>query len=309
MGGGGSNYNYTNQDPAEIREALRKRLAEDDAEANINAALNERLAEVNQRDNEKISARLDAIKEALGDSVEVDKLLFGGSIAKQTYVDGLSDVDSLVIIRREDLGRAGPEQLRAAFAQLLREHLPPSDVAREDITVGNMAVTVRYRDGVEIQLLPAVSHDAKLSISSESGAHWKAIDPKKFASELTAVNRDQGGKVVPTIKLAKSIVAGLPDRAKLSGYHVEALAIAAFRNYDGGTSLKDMLTHLFESAADNVLKPVPDITGQSRHVDSRWGPAGSQARRAAAVDLRRVAQRMRSEASADAWRKLVDGDG
>jgi hypothetical protein len=304
MGGGGSGYSYSNRDTEEIRRALRERLSDDRAEAEINAELNARLAEVNRRDTEAISERLDAIEEALGDEADIEKLLYGGSVAKHTFVDGLSDIDSLVVVNREALGSGDPESLREGFAQLLRERLPAGEVA--DVVVGNMAVTVTYRDGTQIQLLPAVTHEGKLSISSQTGKHWRAIDPKKFAEQLTAVNRSQGERVVPTIKLAKSVIAGLPQRAKLSGYHVEALAVAAFKGYQGGTSLKEMLTHFFATAANNILKPVPDITGQSRQVDARWGPENSSQRRAAAVDLKRVAQRMQSETSPEEWRKLVD---
>jgi hypothetical protein len=305
MGGGGGGYDYSARDAEDIQRALRERLSDEASESEINKLLTERLTEVNQRDTEEISTRLDAIKEALADEARIDKLLYGGSVAKHTYVDGLSDVDSLVVLDREDLAGRGPESLREGFAQLLREKLPASQV--DDVSVGKMAVTVHYRDGIEIQLLPAATKDGQLSISSQTGTRWKAIEPEKFAQRLTEVNQAQGGRVVPVIKLAKAVIAGLPERARLSGYHVEALAVGAFSDYRGGSSLKDMVTHLFDSAASNILKSVPDITGQSRHVDERWGKAGSAERRAAAVELRRVAEQMKSDSSAQTWTGLLEG--
>jgi hypothetical protein len=305
MGGGGGHYQYNPRDSEEIERALRERLNDEAAEGEINKLLVEQLINVNQRDTHGISQRLDAIKDALSDDAEIEKLLFGGSVAKHTYVDGLSDVDSLVVLNGDGLGGRGPEGLRTGFAQLLRERLPGGEV--QEVTVGLMAVTVRYRDGMEIQLLPAVQHDGKLSISSQTGTRWKAIDPEKFAQQLTHVNQQQGRRVVPVIKLAKAVMASLPERARLSGYHVEALAVAAFTDYRGGTSLKSMVTHLFDSAASNVLRPVPDVTGQSRSVDERWGPTNSPERRAAALELRRVAETMKADMSVESWSRLLGG--
>ena len=95
-----------------------------------------------------------------------------------------------------------------------------------------MAVTVEYRDGTEIQLLPATRTGEDVAVSSWDGQSWSSIRPRSFAEGLTAVNQSQGSAVVPAIKLAKSILASTLGNAGPSGYHVEALALAAFRDYE-----------------------------------------------------------------------------
>jgi hypothetical protein len=181
-----------------------------------------------------------------------------------------------------------------------------SDV--EDIGVGNIAVTVTYRDGTEIQVLPAVQQGAAQAISSPNGESWAQINPKEFSRRLTAMNADLAGGLVPTIKLAKAMIASqVPENRRPSGYHVEALAIAAFDGYSGPRTPKAMTEHLFDRAQKDVLKPIPDITGQSRYVDSSLGSADSEKRRGLSRQFRGLVKRMRSASSTSDWQALFEG--
>jgi len=306
MGGGGSSGAYRIP-PSEV--AARRREAEKAAragqtDAEVNAVLSERLIDINRRDTEAVSDRLEEIEEVLPDRIEgLDRLLFGGSVAKQTYVEGLSDIDSLVILRGEDLAEKTPDEVKAELEKQLNAKLDKGRI--DEISSGDLAVTVRYKDGLEIQLLPAVERDKELSISSLSGERWVSIEPRAFAARLTKVNKEQAGAVVPAIKLAKSVLASEPDAQRPGGYHLEALAVAAFEGYTGPRNPKAMLTHLFESAAQNVKRPIHDVTGQSKNVDEDLGAANSIARRRIAGELGRIARRMRNAPSVDAWRALL----
>jgi hypothetical protein len=144
-----------------------------------------------------------------------------------------------------------------------------------------------------------------MQISSADGERWKRIEPRRFAEKLTEINQAQRAQVVPAIKLAKAIIARLPEDQRLSGYHVEALAVAAFTGYTGSTSPREMLTHLFGSAAGGVLRPAPDATGQSVHIDEALGAANSAERQARARALGQIARRMRDANSPDEWRDLL----
>ena len=289
-----------------LREEARQRLAQSRIDSDVNSLLQQTLTSINDRDIERVNSRLEAIEQALGDKLdEIDRLLFGGSVAKHTYVDGLSDIDALVLLRGESLSDLGPAEVRNEFAQALRQALPQGDV--QAIREGTMAVTVEYRDGTEIQLLPAIRRTGDaIAVSSWDGESWSGIRPRAFARALTETNQNQGGAVVPAIKLAKSTFANELGDASPSGYHVEALALAAFRRYSGPRTPKAMLTHLVESASRHVLRPIQDVTNQSRHVDERLGAANSPTRRALSRDLARIAQTMANSQSVDDWRALLD---
>ena len=98
MGGGGGGGAFVNRSPDDLRHLVRK--AEDKTaaaafQAELANTLGGLLGDYNARDVETARERLDAVKAALQGSIEGSfDQLFGGSVAKHTYVDGLSDIDS-----------------------------------------------------------------------------------------------------------------------------------------------------------------------------------------------------------------------
>src|SRR5205823_2096169 len=122
------------------------------------------------------------------------------------------------------------------------------------------------------------------------------------------VNQQSGNKVVPTIKLAKDINYSLPENSRLSGYHIESLAVEAFRYYTGRFNPKAMLEHFFEKASQLVLNRIKDRTGQSLHVDDYLGAPNSRARKQVSNALDRVYRRMKNAdaiKSRDQWMRIV----
>ena len=303
--GGGRTGGYISAHDVEVlREEARQRLSQSRVEAEVNALLQRELAEVNDRDVDRINDRLGDIETALADRIdEVDRLLFGGSVAKHTYVDGVSDVDALVVLGDESLADRFPDEIRNEFGQALRQALPQGEL--RDITVGRMAVTLEYRDGMEIQLLPAVGSADELAISSEDGATWSRIRPRRFAEALTDSNRRMGGAVVPTVKLAKSILTNELGDSGPSGHHIETLAVQAFADYVGPRTQKAMLTHFMEQASNLVLRPIQDVTGQSRFVDEGLGSERSVERQALSRRLAVIARTMSGSQSVEDWTALL----
>ena len=291
-------------DMDELRRRANAIAEQASFDAEVNEELAKRLATVNARDAEKIRGYLDDAFEVLKDEIEgVERTLFGGSVAKSTYVEGLSDVDALVVLR-DVPESATPREVLEQFRQTLEGRLSRSDV--ESVTAGALAVTVKYHDGTEIQLLPAVHRGERNAISSGDGTEWKSIHPRHFAKALTDLNAAQGRAVVPAIKLAKSVIgAQMAEDTRPSGYHVEALALAAFNEYNGSRNTKAMLTHFFAAAARGVLKPIKDISGQSHHVDERLGEPNSVPRQMLSRDLQRIADTMERSKGVSEWRRLL----
>ena len=305
MGGSVTGDFFRESDIDSLREEARQRLEESQNDSSVNSLLQQELSSINDRDTELINRYLDTIQEALSDGDhEVERLRFGGSVAKHTYVDGLSDVDALVLLGGEAIKEQSPEEVRRDFADSLRRALPQGNV--KDIREGAMAVTIEYRDGTEIQVLPAANTAKGVVVSSKDGKSWSSIRPQAFAQELTKSNQDQGGRVVPTIKLAKAIIANKLGENVVSGYHVEALAIDAFRAYAGPRTPKAMLTHLVQHASERALRPIRDETGQSRYVDGYLGNANSASRRDLSSRLTNLGETMDKTRSLDVWESLLN---
>jgi hypothetical protein len=305
MGGSGGGGFSSSRSPNELGAEVRRELQRAKLESDVNALLAEQLAAINNRDVRVINERLDEILVALGDKIEdFDRVLYGGSVAKHTYVDGLSDVDSLVVLKSTVLDEDSPAALLTAMERALRAGL---DMGKVDEIVRSFAVTVRFKDGNEIQLLPAVERSGQIAISDKETTGWSFIRPKAFEERLTAANRQQDGRLVPTIKLAKAVVdASVDEGNRPGGYHMEALAVDAFRRYDGPRNNKAMLTRFFEHAAERIKQPLADVTGQSERIDETFGPANSTARQRVSSALGRIAARMESASDISDWRALLE---
>jgi len=313
MGGSGGGSWVGNRNPSELAKQVR-RSEESSADSSFDVKLADDLARLlanyNGRDVPLVRERLEKAKEALEHSIEgtVDQV-FGGSVAKHTYVDGLSDVDSLVVINGTVLAERTPQGALSEITRVLEARLTKDEVVKK----GRMAVTIDYADGMSIQLLPAIREaDGRLRVpSSRREGEWSLINPDAFRQALSRRNVECGNKLVPVIKLAKAINGTLPEAQQLSGYHVESLAIAAFRGYDGQKSTSTMLPIFFERSRDLIRSPIRDSTGQSVHVDDYMGPADSPMRLAASHVLGAIAKRMRNAKAAGSlqrWRSLFGAD-
>ncbi|MGY6649575.1 CBASS oligonucleotide cyclase [Wenyingzhuangia sp. IMCC45574] len=307
MGGSGGSfdsYSSPSDSANRIREAEKESL--DKAyESDVNTVLNDVLKGLNNRPVEEINSHIETLTKALNSDIEgVVDLFFGGSVEKHTYVNGLSDVDSLVVLNNSELSNKSPKEVLDYFADKLRNRLPNTE-----ITIGKLAVTVKYSNGVEVQLLPSVKTETGYKIASPNKENeWsKVVKPRKFAEKLTSVNKANANKVVPVIKLVKSIISSLPEARRMSGYHTESMAIEIFKNYSGQQQTKAMLNHFFSEASKKVLTPIKDSTGQSRHVDSYLEKSNSTKRRMVADSLSQLSRKINNldaKKNKESWKEL-----
>ena len=303
MGGIGAGGVLEESDIDALKAEARRRLEDSQNDSAINSWLHQELALVDGRNVNLLGRYLDVIQDVFNaKNYLVERLELGGSVAKHTYVDGLSDVDALVTLREGFSEGRSPEEIRRGLADILRQGLPRSDV--RNIWEGTLAVTVEFIDGMEIQLLPANVVDSGVAIASSDGKSWSPIRPLEFATSLIDANRDQGGRVVPVIKLAKAIFANSKDEFGISGYHVEALAIEAFRNYSESRTPKAMVAHFMRYASQRVLTPIGDVTGQSHFVDEYLGAENSPARVRLSLSLTALTDIMSHSRSPDDWMGL-----
>ena len=304
MGGTGARYT---RPPTEA--SIQRKVAQAEAkerqrlDGEVDDLIQRLLARYNKRDTEQVSRRLGRIKEILGEIAEVDTLLFGGSVAKHTAVDGVSDVDALVILDRKQNTKESPEFLIEAFRRLLQIKLPRSDVAQ--VAKGKLAVTVKYKGGEELQLLPALRSGQRVFVAASDGKDWQQTRPRMFQRTLTDANAQMNRNLVPTIKLIKSMVASLPKQKQLTGYHLEALAVDAARVYEGSKTPRQLLLHVLGHSAQRVLRPISDTTGQSNSVDEYLGTSDSVPRRNVSQALGALRRVLGAANNISQWRAVL----
>ena len=253
----------------------------------INGFLRDKLREYNDRDTEAINRHIGVLRDSLEQNdYDVLPTRFGGSLSRNTHVDGLSDVDVLVRINDSTFSGQSPEVVIRRMAELIQQRLPSTNVR-----YGNLAVTVKYSDGIEVQVLPAIRTKTGYRIADPTRNEWSGvIHPERFAKKLTQVNQARNGQVIPAVKLTKALARHFirSDADKITGYHIESLAIEAFRNYHGPTDLKGMVHRLTDYSSTAVKQPIRDPSGQSRYVDDYMGGQGSAARQKAAGNFRKM---------------------
>ena len=240
------------------------------------------LASYKRRNTWAVTQRLESLCEFLRQKGNVVQTMFGGSVRKGTYVTGLSDVDALLIVNQSSLVNQPPARAIEYVRETIQDRL-----RQNTVSAGNLAVTVSYSDGTEIQILPAIrTNTGGVRIAEPGSTRWSNVArPDDFAKKLAKVNTARDGRVVPVIKLAKAMAdcfISRPSR-KISGYHMESLAIDAFKDYQGPLDPKNMLIHLLGHAMDAVKSPITDSTGQSRYVDDKLGRADSGPRKRAST--------------------------
>ena len=250
------------------------------------------LAQYTRRNTQTVTQRLESLCGFLRQKGNVVQTMLGGSVRQGTYVTGLSDIDALLIVNQSSLVNQTPAEAIEYVRETIQHRL-----RQNTVSAGNLAVTVSYSDGTEIQILPAIRTNTDgVRIAEPGSTKWSNVArPDDFAKKLARVNTARDGRVVPAIRLAKAMADCLITRPsrKISGYHMESLAIDAFKDYQGPLDPKNMLIHLLGHAMDAVKSPIADSTGQSRYVDDKLGRADG----AGAVQV--VVRRLRPGAGQD----------
>jgi hypothetical protein len=291
--GGGGHFFGSSVPPEDISKKIRdeeKRSTNDAYEAQVADLMRRLLTHLNNRDVETIQTHLNTIEQALHSEIDgLIDLKYAGSVSKHTYVDGLSDIDSLAILNKSELAGLSPGEVKKYFYEMLNKRLP-----KTTISIGSLCVTVNFSSGTEIQLLPTLKDKNGIKIpSSRREDSWShVLHPRKFALALRYSNIKMSGKLVPIIKLAKSVISSFSESRRLSGYHIEALAIETFNNYKGVKTPKEMLKHFFSAGAKNVLTPIKDKSGQSIHVDNYLGGQNSINRKMVSDSMSTIARKM-----------------
>ena len=250
------------------------------------------LAQYKRRNGKAVERHIKGVCDILRKEGDVVQTKFGGSVQKSTYVTGLSDVDVLLIVNQSTLKNKPPSKVIKYVGDTIQERLPKNPVNK-----GKLAVTVNYADKTEIQILPAIRTTNGFRIADPGSTKWSNVThPERFAERLIKVNNAKGGRVVSIIKLAKALTdcAITHKDRKIKGYHMESLAVGAFKGYNGKLDSRSMLLHFLAYSTKAVLSPIPDPTGQSTYVDEYLGSAGSKLRKGVSGQLSQIQGKINS---------------
>ncbi|MDE2854316.1 MAG: nucleotidyltransferase [Chloroflexota bacterium] len=265
---GGGRQNWRNLQPVTRRELLDDSEHETDSlqrATEIEHYLSEKLKEINDLDYSAIHSHREMIQKALRKEFDIESMNFAGSHARHTDVVEHSDIDLLATFRdKSELPDSSDESI-VLLAHRLQARLPKST-----IEIGKMAVSVKFSDGLEVQVLPAFREGNAFKIPDVDSSGWKSSNPAAHSRALTATNGRCNGQLIPTIKLAKELFRR--NGIELKSYHVESMALKAFAHYSDARSNRVMLRHLLSSSKTLVRQPIADQAGQTSDVSSYLSP-------------------------------------
>ena len=133
---------FRNRAPERLTESVRSQESKE-SDAELSQFLGELLAAANSRDVPLVNERLAEIKAHLEDTVADELAMISVVPLRSTCsVDGLSDIDSLLIIDKTEFEGTRLAKCFDRITELLRK----GDVNRSGVT-RQMAVTVNYPDG------------------------------------------------------------------------------------------------------------------------------------------------------------------
>jgi hypothetical protein len=305
-GGGGPKSKFRPFKRINLQQRIRRaelEAADKEFSPRLAERLNGLVARVNDRDRVVATTCLDDIRKALpGQLKETFELWYGGALARHVGVSGLSDIDILLVLTTS---QDGPAAALANVEQRMSETLP-GDV---QVAKGPMAVALTYPGGAEIQIMPAIRTTTGLRFPAGHDDEWSLVDAEAFCEALVERDESCSMRLVPTIKLAKTINAELASGQQLSGLHIEAMAVAAFTDYDGPKTVDKMLPYLFRSMSHLVLSPIRNSSGRKIQVDAHVGRSSSAPRRLRSQALDRIARRMDNATAArslEQWNTIIE---
>lgn len=252
----------------------------------VDGALEETDKEIRSRDCKTHMAHREDATAAI--NADIDGKVrpeYGGSVSKETYVEGSSDVDCRMDVSRTSLEKKSPQDVIKYFAKQIKSNDPQVKSCK----TGKLGVTVQYKDGTEMQYLPMLRtrNGYRLADPEHPGRWSKVIYENRFKRELRRTNKKCGGKLYAVIRLIK---AQRGSQSAMSGYHIESLANRIFKHYPDTRpkTLSSMLDYYYQHAQNHIRHRIRDRTGQASFIDKgKLGPARSSAREKEARQMER----------------------
>lgn len=183
-----------------------------------------------------------------------------GSYARDTAVYPLDDVDIIFVIDPERWPRRSNLFSNIFFGT---ERFPDSTSVLESFA---NAIRYRYRLSsvfgqrrsvrlqlfhLDIDVVPAIIHPDNpkyIYIPDKEANEWIVSSPLLHAENATSVNKFQGGKLKPLVKLLKYWNGNIPSTARFKSFAIETLCVLIFRNLQMNT-LQEGLSYFFDFVA------------------------------------------------------------
>jgi len=246
-----------------------------------------------------------------------------GSFARKTKIRPLDDIDFLIILNSQGTSETIPpsgsgynrwlrmDDKTKPLANFLdaygfvnstrvlnkiRDSLPNvSQYAKAEIKKNQQAVVINLKSYSWVfDVVPAVAvQDVwKTGISHylipDGAGEWIRTDPRKDAANMTAANQNNGGNLLPVMRLLKYWNNHTYNKPRLPSYYFETLVLRTFQGTHSLASVQSGLDYFFNNAPLYLNMACPDPKRLGPNLDAA---VGADARQKVNAALREAAQR------------------
>jgi len=177
-----------------------------------------------------------------------------GSYSRDTAIRPLDDVDIIFVIDPSKWGtgllslfmKPAPEKVLHSFANAIRYRYPISSI------YGQRRSVRLELSHLDIDVVPAVidsSNSDFIWIPDRNSGDWIKSSPKRHGANTTDVNKHQGNRFKPLVKLLKHWNGNLPSTVKLKSFAIETMAVRLFQKVSF-QSLEQGLLEFFDFVAN-----------------------------------------------------------
>ena len=206
------------------------------------------------------------IKARLTNSFAVAKSMFIGSTSRDTAIRSTSDVDLLVVFKRDEARWGGNWVSSDTLVSRVRNDLNArfrATTVRRD----GQAVVIHFGQGSEaVDVVPAIFHEFRGSANSpvylipRGDGEWMETAPEAHQRYLIAKNDQSSSKLRRTVKLLKHWRASRTNGIPLNSIHIELL-LASENICVGAKSYATCLTDSFELLRRRECRGLRDPVG------------------------------------------------
>lgn len=154
-----------------------------------------------------------------------------GSYARDTAIAPIDDVDIIIIVEPEgwinnsllSFTKPSPDTVLSSFAAAIRYRYPASSV------FGQRRSVRLELNHLDIDVVPAIEESGDIIwIPDRERGDWIKSAPRAHANNASKVNKQQGARFKPIVKLLKYWNSNIPSTASFKSFAVETMAIRLF---------------------------------------------------------------------------------
>ncbi len=214
----------------------------------------------------RAKSHIQTVRSRLSKSFEVGRFMPIGSHARKTPIRWYSDIDFMVLLKRNEAKWGGDFVKSSTVLRRVRDDLGDR-FTQTDVRLDEQAVVVAFGQGQhDMDVVPAIFHDFKENNAvywiPDGNNGWLETSPHAHNSYFAKANEQSGSKLAKTVQLLKWWKFSRVDPIPIQSFYLDML-LAVSGVCNGIKSYSQCLYDAFKLFADRECRGLRDPLGIS----------------------------------------------